>query len=66
MVDFYGKFIGKYTVRPMDPDGSYGFICQLKFLPMVLPSPLTGIIVKFLSHRIHVWYIYLHLDNFLW
>ena len=21
MVDFYGKFVGKYTVRPMDPLG---------------------------------------------
>ena len=64
MVDFYGKLVGKYTFRPMDPMG-IGFhgidVIHLK-LPQ-WPSEFASTFIKVWpnpTHTIHVWYIYLH------
>ncbi len=32
MVDFNGKLVGKYTTRPMDPMGLFGFLSSPRSL----------------------------------
>ena len=74
LVDFYGKLVGKYTVRPMDPTGMSNFpwteqiFCKIsrskELNHSCRPKSLAiTLIMGRLAYKLYCIYIYTYLES---